>query len=524
MDKRTWVAIGLSVLILLGWQKFVLEKYQHQQLPDVAVQTVSAPAASGTARDGQKMPAITAGAPAPKIRVAPSIPVSTRHGELLIGNGAKVFEKWSYQPQEGAAPKDGGIEMSTLVGDLPQVELAVDAADYADFGTITGSTARRSENEFQWTADTAAARLVRDIRVYPKEGFADVTFTAQFKKTRPSHAFISLVSSTTTSAEKQDHKFIYFAGRQHQSVQASESVKLTDILLPVEWIGVENRYFMLGVVDRGGNARGLLQPLAGGQNRVSLVYPVSAETMVIPVRVYFGPKSVDLLRAAHPSLDHAVDFGWLTPLAYMILHFMKWLFSFLGNYGVAIIVLTIVLKILLYPLTYKSMKSMKKMSVIQPQLQKLRERYKDDKEALNREMLQLMRTQGYNPVAGCLPMLIQMPVFFALYRVLYSSFELYRSPFALWIHDLSIHDPWYVTPVLLTGVMYLQQKLTPTAATDPAQQKMLQWMPVIFGIFMLGLPAGLTIYMLTNAVVSIVQQLILNKKLGIQTAHAARAG
>lgn len=227
------------------------------------------------------------------------------------------------------------------------------------------------------------------------------------------------------------------------------------------------------------------------------------------------------MKTVHSSLDHAVDFGWLTPLAYGILHFMKWLFSFLGNYGVAIIVLTVVLKILLYPLTYKSMKSMKKMSVIQPQIQKLRERYKDDKEALNREMLQLMKTQGYNPVAGCLPMLVQMPIFFALYQVLYSSFELYQSPFALWIQDLSKQDPWYVTPVILTGVMFLQQRLTPTTTTDPAQQKMIQWMPVIFGVFMLGLPAGLTIYMLTNAVVSIIQQLMLNKKLGIYPANVS---
>jgi YidC/Oxa1 family membrane protein insertase len=161
------------------------------------------------------------------------------------------------------------------------------------------------------------------------------------------------------------------------------------------------------------------------------------------------------------------------------------------------------------------------MASLQPQLQKIRERYANDKEALNREMLNLMRNHGYNPMAGCLPMLIQMPVFFALYRVLYGSFELYRAPFGLWITDLSAKDPWYVTPVLLTAVMYFQQKLTPTTTTDPAQAKMIQWMPVIFGVFMLGLPSGLTLYMLTNAIVSIIQQIILNKKLGIVSPQGA---
>jgi YidC/Oxa1 family membrane protein insertase len=163
---------------------------------------------------------------------------------------------------------------------------------------------------------------------------------------------------------------------------------------------------------------------------------------------------------------------------------------------------------------------MKEMARIQPQLARLREKYKDDREALNREMLTLMRSHGYNPMAGCLPILIQMPIFFALYRVLYSSMELYQAPFAFWIKDLSLHDPFYVTPVLLSLSMFLQQKLTPNTATDPAQQKMLQFMPLIFGAFMLALPSGLTIYMLVNALVSIVQQSFLNKKFGINAVAA----
>jgi YidC/Oxa1 family membrane protein insertase len=159
---------------------------------------------------------------------------------------------------------------------------------------------------------------------------------------------------------------------------------------------------------------------------------------------------------------------------------------------------------------------MKEMARLQPQLQKIREKYKDDREALNREMMILMRSHGYNPMAGCLPILIQMPIFFALYRVLYSSIDLYHAPFALWIHDLSAPDSIYVTPVLLSITMFIQQKLTPNTATDPMQAKMLQIMPLIFGAFMLTLPSGLTLYMLVNAIASIVQQVILNKKLDIR--------
>jgi YidC/Oxa1 family membrane protein insertase len=166
---------------------------------------------------------------------------------------------------------------------------------------------------------------------------------------------------------------------------------------------------------------------------------------------------------------------------------------------------------------------MKQMAKLQPQLQKLREKYKDDKEALNREMLTFMRSNGYNPVSGCLPMLIQMPIFFALYRVLYSSIELYHAPFWLWIRDLSDKDPYYVTPVLLTLTMYIQQKMMPNTATDPAQQKMMQFMPIMFGAFMLTLPSGLTIYMLVNALTSIVQQIVLNRKLDDRHVSAVAA-
>jgi YidC/Oxa1 family membrane protein insertase len=158
---------------------------------------------------------------------------------------------------------------------------------------------------------------------------------------------------------------------------------------------------------------------------------------------------------------------------------------------------------------------MAKMAKLQPQLNALREKYKDNKEKLNVEMMNFMKTNGYNPVGGCLPMLLQMPIFFALYRVFFNSMELYQAPFYLWIHDLSAPDRFYVTPVLLCALMFLQQKLSPSTATDPAQQKMLQIMPVLFGVFMLMLPAGLNIYMLVNSIVSICQQWYLNRRFGV---------
>ena len=197
------------------------------------------------------------------------------------------------------------------------------------------------------------------------------------------------------------------------------------------------------------------------------------------------------------------------------------IFGFFHNYGIAIILLTLFIKIVTFPLNFKAAQGTQKMAKLQPHMAKLKEKYKDDMPSYNREVMALMKQSGANPMAGCLPVLIQMPVFFALYRVLNYSVELYQSPFAFWIHDLSAKDAFYVTPLLLTGLMFLQQRLTPSPASiDPMQKKMFQFLPIIFGVTMIALPAGLTLYMLTNSVASILQQVFLNKKLGIGNAHA----
>jgi YidC/Oxa1 family membrane protein insertase len=223
-------------------------------------------------------------------------------------------------------------------------------------------------------------------------------------------------------------------------------------------------------------------------------------------------------------LDLTVDLGFFTVIAYPILRILLFIYKFVGNYGLAIIVLTVLIKILTFPLVVKSMKGMKKMAEFQPKMKALQEKHKDDKVALNTEMMALMKKSGYNPMAGCFPMLLQMPIFFALYRVLYSAEELYGAPFVLWIKDLSAHDPLYITPVLMSVVMFLQQRLTPPSpGMDPAQRKMMMFMPLVFGGFMLATPSGLCVYMLVNAVVSVIQQQYLNKKLGVPGNAASMA-
>lgn len=227
--------------------------------------------------------------------------------------------------------------------------------------------------------------------------------------------------------------------------------------------------------------------------------------------LFIGPKDLNLLKQAGHDLDKAVDFGFFGLLSKPLLYGLMFFNGYLNNYGLAIILLTVLIKLLFWPLTHKSYASMKAMQKLQPEMQKIRDRFKDDKERLNRELMELYKTHRVNPLGGCLPMLVQIPVFFALYKVLLDSIALRHAPFALWLTDLSAKDPYYITPLLMGASMFVQQKMTPTTA-DPMQARIFMMMPIIFTFLFLNFPSGLVIYWLVNNLLTIVQQFYIHKK------------
>jgi YidC/Oxa1 family membrane protein insertase len=518
MDRRTVLAISICFVIYLGWQKFYLEpRLPQQQTQQVLSQQPiagSAPAQNGGAVTSAMQAAdLSSSAPPTTPRSSQTLLLPSGTGDAMVGDSSKFFADWKLKNyRQGLGSETAAIDLDSITHQVGEMDLSFDDSSFAYLSSVQG-TLTKTATGLLWVYEDANVKLTRTFTAPEQQNYLNVQVSADFKTKRPNFAFVSLnLPYVQGDAEERDRQFVYWADNSLERVHPKDA-KLKEVVFPVKYIGVNSRYFLMSVINNGPlEPKGLIQPLAGQNNRASLVYPVSGNSITLPLKVYFGPKELDILRSVEPTLDHTVDFGWFTFFAYPILRFLKFLYSFVGNYGVAIILLTVLLKLVTYPLTYKSMKSMKEMAKLQPQLQKIREKYKDDKEALNREMMSLMKTHGYNPMAGCLPMVIQMPIFFALYRVLYSSIDLYHAPFAFYVHDLSARDPYYAMPILLSLTMFIQQKLTPNAAADPAQQKMMQFMPLMFGAFMLSLPSGLTLYMLTNAIASIIQQLILNKK------------
>ncbi len=337
------------------------------------------------------------------------------------------------------------------------------------------------------------------------------------------------------------------------ALASAELADRTRVGLPA-WLGVDSRYFLLASApERGfaaqndarlqavGNgvlvARLKLAPATLGVAQNACVDPALAAATGHPAcgkdqkiahgqswhwSLYTGPKDVDLLRPAKAELVEAIDFGWFGTIARPMLAVLGWGFSVSGSWPVAILILTVLVKALLWPITMRSMKSMKKMSQLKPEIDKARAdleaRAKKlgkpvDPNELNRVTFDLYKQHGVNPVGGCFPLLLQMPIYIALYRSINASVSLFNQPLFLWIGDMTQKDPYYVLPLVLGVVMFLQQKWTPQAAGgDPAQQKMmLYFMPVLFTAMMLGLPSGLTLYILINTALSVVQTLVMQR-------------
>jgi YidC/Oxa1 family membrane protein insertase len=231
--------------------------------------------------------------------------------------------------------------------------------------------------------------------------------------------------------------------------------------------------------------------------------------------LFIGPKDEALLKQTGRSLASSLDFGWLSVIAEPLLFMMRWFHGITGHWALAILLLTFVLKLVLLPLTNGTFRSQQKMAKLRPEMDKIQKEFKDDREGAGRAQMALFKREKVNPLSGCLPMLLQMPIWFALYRVILSSVDLYHAPLGLWIHDLSSSDPYYVLPVILGFLMLAQSYLTPTPTTGSAgQQAFLKYgMPAMFSVFMIALPSGLVLYILVNTVLTLIQNLIIRRRM-----------
>ncbi len=551
MDKKTILAFALSFVVLVGWSLFFAPQPKKQppkeagtQEVQQATETEEAPATVSPAK-----PALTEKAPKPPL--TPLEETETVIDTPLykavfsnVGPTIKSFKLKKYhQTVDANSPPVELVNLEQGMGDYLTVRFDDGGSGNVQnkaFSVDRTSLKLQEGSEpqsvvFRGTSDNGVA-VTQTYRFYPDRYGIDLAVTAANPNTIP----VNGVFRTTLRAMPPKDKGGYYAyvgfalllDDKLEELEVEDPGETKSVTGNVGWVSYEDNYFISAVVPSvpakgsftgksltSGAMEGVFLPPA-----VSL--PPSAQA-TSEYQLYLGPRDLDILKKFGRNLDKAINFGWTDIIAKPLLYILNFFDKYLHNYGVSIILLTILVKILFWPLTHKSYKSMKEMQKLQPRMAKLREKYKGDKQKLNQEMMALYKTYKVNPMGGCLPMVIQIPVFFALFRVLGACIELRHAPFVFWINDLSAPDrlfhfsfqiPFMKAPygipvltLLMGASMFIQQKMTPSPG-DPAQAKIMMFLPVIFTFMFINFPSGLVLYWLVNNLLSIGQQYRIYKK------------
>lgn len=520
-DPKTLIAIAAVALIYFGWQTYLGKKYpgygksqnaQTQTTKTGDSSTTTTPAAAGSPVETKSE---VVAAPKAQEQIFNFSNDKVAFTLSNRGMGLRNFTVNNYQDKEknniklGSSDTDGLFEMR-WAGDVKPLDFVV---------------TEQAPGHYVGTAQVGSTVVKRELKFNPENS----SFTNTVSVTNPTEEFkkgfsllipekIHVKGSSSFFFPSYEHQdfFLVHDGGKHETVNFSGAKENVSKDFPTASIlSVSSQYFAAAVMDKSEIipevklSAQINEKTALGE----LIYkPVQVKPeMTFSEVLYAGPKSIDALKAVDPEMAQLIDFGFFGFIARPLLYVMKACHSVVGNWGLAIILLTLLVRLCVLPFNIMSFKSMKAMQRVQPQIQALREKYKEDPMRLNQEMMAVMKENGANPIGGCLPMLLQIPVFFALYRVIGSSIELYNSPFAGWIHDLSAHDPFYVLPVLMAVFMFIQQKITPSTM-DPTQAKIMAFLPLVFSLFMLQLPSGLTLYMVVSTLFGIIQQYLIMRE------------
>jgi YidC/Oxa1 family membrane protein insertase len=415
-----------------------------------------------------------------------------------------------YEAQSGLSG-DAGPNHRTLWRAVPGERSLAPGSDAVELRlSATGKDGAEVQKVYTFHRNSYVVDVALEVR---NNGTAPLSAYAYFQLThdgRPETTATGLASSF--GAQSFSGYAIYTSERKFEKVPPSDLDKgKADHVKQAKdgWLAFVQHYFVAAWLPPEGVVRDFVtekRPDGTYAGRVMIPANVApGATVRVSASLYAGPQEKRRLEAAAPGLDLVVDYGWLTIIAWPLFWLLEKYHALTGNWGVAIILLTISIKLVFFPLSAASYRSMAKMKLVTPRLTKIREMYGNDRQKMNQAMMELYKTEKINPLGGCFPILVQIPVFIALYWVLLAAIELRHAPFMLWIKDLSALDPYYVLPVLMTGTMWLQTKMNPVPP-DPVQAQVMKFMPFVFSIFFFFFPAGLVLYWLVNNILSILQQ------------------
>jgi YidC/Oxa1 family membrane protein insertase len=553
MERRVLLAIFLAFIVLYGWQALFV-KPVPKDLPGTTTPS-SSPALAGSAAPagGTASPASTPAelakpaAPLAAALVADTVErdvrVETRDVIATFTNKGARLKSWRLkhyldqerQPQELIEHLPSQPLPFTLRAGSETTTTTVNEGFYTVSGAPTTPVdAAPVDVRFEYR-DSAGIHAVKEFHLDPASYIFSfhATITENDKVVTPTILWgpgIGDITEISRGVKKAEG--ILFQGGKVVRLAAKDVATQPTREGDFHYAGVDDNYFMVAAVFPGNLkvsfAPVSIPPPTGSKDAARDLMSFAVETSAdAPLKFFAGPKDFDVLSGIDRDLARAIDFGMFTVIVVPLLRSLKWVNSYVGNYGWAIILLTFFINVILFPLRHKSVVSMRKMQEIQPQVKAIQERYKNlkatdpDKQKMNTEMMALYKEKGVNPASGCVPMLLTMPFIFAFYALLSTAIELRGAPWILWIHDLSAHDPYFVTPVLMGVSQVWQQRLAPAAGMDPIQQKMTMLMPIFFTFLFLWYPSGVALYWLINNVFAIGQQYATNYMIGPPKIAAA---
>ena len=548
---RAFLAIIISFLILVGYQYLFVKPAVEQPVAEKQVQQQAdqdvKPRPETTPPDVQQQPAALAAQAVIVDPAARDITVDTPLYTAVIneqGGGIKSFTLKEYRKENA---KDSGLMQLIQTREPSELPLLFSLGSGQGRGlpvyraekeqiTLTEGGGKKSLNMV--ASVSGGLELIRTMVFDPASYMIAVSY--HVKNNTPDSVTLSPTLSLTnqpfvkaTASASAASRFMFSGpvALVNGELKEVKGKKLSDgpqtLQGKVGWAAYEDNYFICSAIP--GTEGNRFVNMSSRDDTVLTVIgeePVTLEPGAqkeFKYDVYFGPKKLSILNKVNYNLSKAINFGWFDVLARPMLWLLNFFHSVIGNYGVAIILLTVLIKGAFWPITQKGMKSMKNMQKLQPKVAKLKEKFKDDPQKMNQEMMAMYKTYKVNPLGGCLPMFLQIPFFFALYKVLLMSIELRHAPFMLWINDLSAPDRLWlgfdipylhglpVLTLLMGASMYLQQKMTPTTA-DPTQARIMQMLPVIFTFMFLNFASGLVLYWFVNNLLSILQQQLINRQ------------
>lgn len=494
--RRIVLALVLSVAVIFTWQKFFAPP-----APEVVPTEVKTDGGSIEPTKNTTVNTNENSGPIEPKEVVPSDNVQIE--DYVLTNGAAKYTINSFLRVKGAESTHEKFLYKDIIGGEvdPRILFKVGGSDFREL-PFSKVSSLNGELLLENKETGIAASYHVDEKGFLKVNFSSAeNFELKF--------FIN--STEMTADNREARSFVILKKALVKETVGKDSDRESGA---VKWFGLDYHYHLFAIIFPEKKPM-TYKSYEKGIFEASTTGLFTGETNYeIDLSYIFTLKNYDKLAKFGDNLDLAVDFGIWSILAVPMLKALKFFYEFLKNWGLAIILLTICMRLLTFPLQYKSFKSMKRMQVIQPKIKEINERYKDDAQKKQLETMSLFKKEGVNPLGGCLPMLLQFPIFLAFYRMLGAAVELVGAPFYFWITDLSTKDPYYVLPVLVTIVMFLQQKLTPTTTTDPMQQKVMMFMPLIFGFILKDLPSGLNLYIFVSTGIGILMQKVVFAKMG----------